>query len=714
MSRENMMAREKTNGVQSAPTSEKTDTMRAAPPPPGSTTDKAGLTVWPHEPWLHGYLAKDLASWSAVTDPYAKYLRSRVPLAQRIPTFPATQANPRLAYGPQVIELSEDYVGKMDFRGLRYSNDVTLRTSRFWQYTDIFGAWHGVITATSSLDANIYGVVNLPNPAWTDAAHRNGVKSLGCWYWPRDDAFSRLVTKNPDGSFPVADRLLAMASYFGFDGYFINQEGDVTAAEASALMAMLTYLRAKAPGFLLQYYDAMLPNGEVDYQNQFDSANAPWIRNGGTPVCDSMFVNYGWGSTECKSSRSYAQSLGLDPYKIVYMGTECALRGFNQAGYDPRNNFPEGSNALNSWALFESTAKILCPPGANLNDPAVQAKRYAMERYFWSGPNGDPARTGRLRPPTPGGDPYNDYQVWDGVAHYITERSVIGGFPFITRFNTGKGFGVWHGGKQIGTAQWANAGVADILPTWQWWVTTQGTTAPLTVDYDTAVAWNGGASLKVIGRQNVGDSSVIHLFKTRLRVSTATTARIRYTAGSAGSNLGLSIGLVFEDSPTQTAWIRVGASYSAGWNTENLTLSPYAGKTIAAITLRFAAPAPTTYNVNIGELAFLDGPAGIPLAPKAFTIDAAYVYNNVAEVLLSWALDPGSWYYDITRIRPDGSAESLGRTLDEVFYVKEVARIGTEPSTTIQLTPVAKTGSEGPPASATLTWPRGESDQVDA
>src|SRR5262245_56590604 len=76
--------------------------------PPGSTTDPAGLTVTPHQPVMHGYLSRDLSAWSSAGDPYAKYFRSRVPLAQRIPAFSATQAKPSLAYGPQVLDLSDD------------------------------------------------------------------------------------------------------------------------------------------------------------------------------------------------------------------------------------------------------------------------------------------------------------------------------------------------------------------------------------------------------------------------------------------------------------------------------------------------------------------------------------------------------------------------------------------------------------------------------
>ncbi|WP_194926361.1 endo-beta-N-acetylglucosaminidase [Catenulispora pinisilvae] len=681
----------------------------AASPPPGSTTDPAGLTVTPNEPWMHGYLAKDLASWSASSDPYAKYFRSRVPLAPRIPAFAATQANPALAFGPQVIDLSDDYLGAMAYRALRYQNDVTLRTSRFWQYTDIYASWHGVITATSTLDTNAtYGIVNLPNPAWTDAAHRNGAKSLGCWFWPRSDTFSTLVTPNPDGTYPVADQLIAMARYFGFDGYFINQEATVASADAANLMAMLEYLRATAPaGFHVQYYDAMMPDGTLNYQNQFDSTNAPWVLNGSTPVCNSLFVNYAWDGTAAASSRSLVQSLGLDPYQVSYFGTECQGRGFVQYGYDPRGNFPEGGTAQNSWGLFGSTTNILCPPGVDLTVPANQADRYAKERYYWSGPNGDPTRTGRFRAPASGdtSTPYDTYQVWDGVAHYIVERSAIGSFPFVTRFNTGKGFGVWRAGMQISANQWANAGVADVLPTWQWWVTSTGTSAAAAVDYDLTTAWDGGASLKVSGTQNAGDSSVIRLFKTQLATSSNTTARIRYNAGGAGTDLGLSIGLVFADAPTQTTWLPIGATYSAGWNTETVSLGSYTGRTIAAISLQFAASAATSYAVNVGELAFLDGAAVVPSVPAGFAIDASYVNGTAAEMLLSWTLaTSGVWYYDLRRVRPDGTVEALGRTYDEVFYVAEIDQVAGEATTTVQLVPVSPTGDEGPAATATLSW----------
>lgn len=153
----------------------------------------------------------------------------------------------------------------------------------FWQYTDLYGSWHGLPVDGSSVTNPEFGVINLPNPAYTDAAHRNGVLSLGGWFWPRaGQNFSDWVEKKPDGSFPVADKMIEMAQYFGFDGYFINQEASISKENAQKLMEMIKYLRAKAPeGFHLQWYDSLSVDGRVSYVNGFSSSNAPWIVDNG-------------------------------------------------------------------------------------------------------------------------------------------------------------------------------------------------------------------------------------------------------------------------------------------------------------------------------------------------------------------------------------------------------------------------------------------------
>lgn len=71
-----------------------------------------------HQPYMHGYNVDQIKSWSPETDRFAKYFRSRVPLAERIPAFAPTQANPALSAEPQVMNLSADYDKEAFFRGV--------------------------------------------------------------------------------------------------------------------------------------------------------------------------------------------------------------------------------------------------------------------------------------------------------------------------------------------------------------------------------------------------------------------------------------------------------------------------------------------------------------------------------------------------------------------------------------------------------------------
>ncbi|MEV0266969.1 hypothetical protein AB0I49_37300 [Streptomyces sp. NPDC050617] len=661
----------------------------------------------PHQPFMHGYDAAALKRWSPESDPHARYLRSRVPLAERIAPFAATQANPKLATAPQLMNLSFDYDNSF-FTAFKYNDTFARRLLRFWQYSDLYGSWHGMPIAGSPVDKPVHGLINLPNPAYTDAAHRNGVRSLGCWFWPRDGAFSDYLEQRADGSFPVADKLIEMAGYFGFDGYFINQEATISEQDAAGLMKMLKYLRSKAPaGFHLQWYDTIMVNGRLSYQNQLNSRNAPWIQDGDTSVMNSLFANYAWNEERVATSRETAKKLGLDPYKVAFLGTENEKYGFNPP-YDTRLIFPEGQPARTSWALFGSHFAWDRYP--DREDPDAQAGVFRRERQYWSGPNEDPTRTGRTEyVPWPDEDDgkgrdENNPKKWDGVAHYMTERSVIGSFPFVTRFNTGHGRAFYVGGKRASGAQWNNASVQDVLPTWQFWATSPGT--PLSVDYDYTTAYDGGSSLKISGELGPANPTTVRLFKTRLVVGGGESLRLTYKVGRSGPASVLEAGLIFEDSPEEFVWLRVPKAGPHDWHTHSLHLGRFRGRTIAAIGLRVSAAHQGSYALNVGELALLAG--GRPLRvdrPTGFTVDAAHVAGGSAEVFLSWRMaESGIWYYDVSRLGGDGGHESLGRIYDEVFYVKSLKRAGRERSTTLQLVAVAPDGTRSAPATARLSW----------
>lgn len=119
-----------------------------------------------HQPYMHGYNVDQIKSWSPETDRFAKYFRSRVPLAERIPAFAPTQANPALSTEPQVMNLSADYDKEAFFEAYRYNDSFSRNLLNFWQYTDLYGSWHGLPVDGSSVTNPEFGVINLPNPAY--------------------------------------------------------------------------------------------------------------------------------------------------------------------------------------------------------------------------------------------------------------------------------------------------------------------------------------------------------------------------------------------------------------------------------------------------------------------------------------------------------------------------------------------------------------------
>lgn len=664
-----------------------------------------------HQPYMHGYNVDQIKSWSPETDRFAKYFRSRVPLAERIPAFAPAQANPALSAEPQVMNLSADYDKEAFFGAYRYNDAFSRNLLNFWQYTDLYGSWHGLPVDGSSETAPEFGVINLPNPAYTDAAHRNGVLSLGGWFWPRaGQNFSDWVEKKADGTFPVADKMIEMAAYFGFDGYFINQEASISKENAQKLMEMIKYLRAKAPeGFHLQWYDSLSVDGRVSYVNGFNSSNAPWIVDNGVPVNNSIFMNYAWNETRLTNANAYAESLGLDPYKVLFAGTENDKYGYNPP-YDPRWIFPAGKEPRSGWALFGTD--MVWNKAPNKFDPNAQEEVFRRERVYWSGPNQDPTRTGRTL--TTGCSPYPDrgvpnnpteYRCWDGVAHFIPERSVIGSYPFQSSFNTGHGTAFFLDGAKSSAKEWNNAGIQDILPSWQWWAKSAGPGAPLAPTFDYGTAYDGGSSLKVSGTLDASNPTDLRLFKTKLEISNDVNLSVTYKADAAGMPTHMKAALLFEDQPDRFEYIDVGSSEASGWNTKTLNLAAYGGRTLATIGLRFESADTIDYRMNIGRIAVTQGAARQPAASAGLKIDEAYVKGNQAELFLSWTFNPDNVaYYDLYRIRPDGNKEAIGRIMDEVFYVKSLERIGSEAETTIELVSVSPDGTRGPAVQTTLMW----------
>lgn len=660
-----------------------------------------------------------LLAYDPATDPDARYYRSTVPLAARIAPFAATQAYPALSSVPQVTNLSIYYEGISNddetYQYVRYGNSIEPFVTRFHQYEDILGGWSGAQA--------------IPTISYTDIAHRNGSLSLGILFNPYFGDGTSFLEQDANGEFVVGNKLVDLAAYFGFDGYFINVEVMMTPDQVPLLMQMTAAMKRRAADrmqspFMLQWYDAVTVDGQVDYQNTINDQNAPFLTQGD---CDNMFINYWWNQSLVDGGVAEAKSLGLDPFAVAFFGLQFEYR--TGIGISPAPNVPTENDVdlvipvhgtappVASIALFDPTKGTLCvvkhgggsgssPSGL----PPLTIAAYEGERLFWSGGTGNPAVPADLATA--------EY----GIADYVPERSVVGSLPFFSRFNVGTGTGFSVDGHARSTSPWFNTGVQDILPTWQWWTrrfdAETTSSALLSVDYDYTAAFNGGTSMLISGALGAHNGTEVRLFKTDLPVPLTGRLDVVYRASGLADPC-LYVGLVFKDAPGTTVWLKADAnprSASTGcasdWTRASLSLAPFRGRSIAAISLgvklgKRAKPI-ARYAVNVGEIGVYDlaGRALRLRPPSGFTIERSKpsADGTSAELRLTWDLDPAVWYYDV--LREGGGVDPiwLGRISADAFYVAAMPRIGSETSTVVRLLAVAPDPSIQSSATLTFSW----------
>ena len=156
-----------------------------------------------------------LLEWTPESDPDARYSRASIPMANREGGFVVNpKANPEAK-----LMLCSLANSSHDTTSSQGTENFMSWSFNYWQYTDSFVYWSG----------SEEGLICCPTGEFTDAAHTNGVPVVatlgfpwgsGSGYAEEVDAFCQ---KAEDGSFPVADKLLEVMDYYGFDGYFFNQ-----------------------------------------------------------------------------------------------------------------------------------------------------------------------------------------------------------------------------------------------------------------------------------------------------------------------------------------------------------------------------------------------------------------------------------------------------------------------------------------------------------
>ncbi|MEV7602434.1 discoidin domain-containing protein [Kitasatospora sp. NPDC089797] len=653
-----------------------------APAAPAATT-AAGTG---NQPFASYWYPGTILNWDPATDPDARFNRSRVPLQPRT-SDPALAANPNARAGEGKIASLVSF-GPTSNNPSQGSTDPNYYAFGYWQYVDKLVFWGGSAGE---------GLILAPNPTVIDAAHRNGVKVYGTVFFPPAAYGGKLqwvrdfVQKSGD-RYPVADKMAQAARYYGFDGWFINQEtGGGDAALATDLRKLMQYTKAQS-GTEFMWYDAMTSSGAVDWQNALTSANSPFLQDGSKRTADSMFLNFGWTPDGLDSSRRLARQLGRSEYEL-YSGIDTEANGYNTS-VDWNTLFPSGQPHTTSLGLYR--------PEWTWKSATDRADFYAKDARYWVGANNDPSNT--------------DLSAgWPGLAGYVAESSPITAKPFVTNFDAGQGDFYNVAGTRVATGGWNNLSLQDVPPTYRWVVDSTG--SRLTPSVDFTDAYQGGSSLRLTGTLDAVNT--VRLYQTSVPVAATTKLDLVVKTPSAGPTR-LKAAVSFTDSPGSFTTVDVGDNSGTGWERHTLDLSGFAGRTVSQLALQVDGSSGTvpSYDLRVGQVALYDGSVETPAAPSGLTVLGAsdVTAGSSQSLRLSWTAAPGGnvHHYEVYRRNPDGSRTFLGATPNDAYFVGRLDRAGTETATTLDVEAVSTTYGRSDVASTVVGWngtpPSGSTD----
>ena len=509
---------------------------------------------------------------------------SREPLASRMldpgpGPDPAARLDPkvRVLFAPDGMNNFANYLAPQP----RFN----LYTFTHWAQIDVLSWFAGAAERN----------VMIPARPWVDTAHRNGVKVIGTAFFAplawggSAKTLEAFLREDGEGRFPAADRLVEIARHYGFDGWLINQETDVSPELGGRMARFMAYLTRIGPrGMEIHWYDAMLPNGRVQWQNAYDPRNAALLQDGATRVADAMFLNYQWTPAGLRAGAALAEARGRDRYALfigadLWPARDNAQRAFGNKRW-LRDLREQGDGpALGSIALFA--------PNFNFNaggafgdfraDPRDVKRFYDGEVRLFAGDDRNMA-TGNATEAMRTG-------AWEGLAALVPARSVIAKLPFETSFNTGHGLIDARDGHVVG-GSWHDMARQDPLPSWQF---AHSPAARLEIGYDFRRAWQGGSSLRVLPMAALHAPAEVPLFLTDLPIDARTELSVTAIVPSPGYALRLTM---VDGSESLHPLAATGV-----WRERRWCLGPLAGKAIRRISLMIERGYPKP--LNLGKIA---------------------------------------------------------------------------------------------------------------
>lgn len=634
------------------------------------------------QPTSLAFQMKTVLEWTPEYDTDAQYNRATIPLADRF-TGPLVSDLKNPDAKLTIASMANQNHDNTPSQGSDQFNSFAFD---YWQYLDSYIYWAG--------SGSTEGIVLLPTPDMTDSAHRNGVPMLGMFAFPWEDGGSgqkelhTMVQKNPDGTYPVADKLVEMAKYYGFDGYFFNAEGFGYSSDVAELINLMKYVHKKYPDFIFNWYNCIGGPGVYEgTPSKFIAKDAD-----GLYAVDEMFCNYG-AEYSVDTTINTMINNGRNPYD-AFIGYEMQKGG-------------DVDTQLSDHLLMGADNRIKTSIGLFIpNSTQYKAKDpadfHVKERDLYVGFSGDPT----VWP----GDPSDPAAPkWIGLSRFFAEKSVVDEAPFTTTFNTGHGKQWFVDGALSREKEWNNRSMSDVLPTFTWLVESEG--SKLVPNYDFDDAYNGGNSIKYVGNLDAGKENTSLLYSTKVDVAGNTKVKLTYKQNSDQKvQLGVYYGDSYEDQNV-TYYDLSSSAAGNGWTTGTADLSADAGKVAVGLSIRVeSADGVQDYALNLGQLSIVnEDSVKLPAPEKVYVDEMDYILDTVdtdvkAEVRLKWTPVEGASYYEVYYEKSEGVDKIISAIPNTAYYINSLSAVEGKDYAAVKVVPVAADGTKGQAQVLNIQW----------
>ncbi|WP_126992632.1 endo-beta-N-acetylglucosaminidase [Thermosipho globiformans] len=637
------------------------------------------IAIFSQIPESSYWYPNDILDWSPQTDPQAIYNVSHVPLARRVIGTPITDSASK---DIKIMALSIMNPSTSGMPSQGSNNSFKTYPFTFWQYVDYLVAWAGSAGE---------GIIVPPSADVIDAAHKNGVYVLGTIFFPpnvyggRRNWVDQLLRKE-NGKFVIADKLIEITKYYGFDGWFINQETNgCKDSHVKDMIDFLNYIKERAPWMKLVWYDSMSNTGAIEWQGELNEKNVVFLKDSEKYISDAIFIDFRWQSL--KRPETIENTLNI--MKKYNISKDRVFVGFDlQAnGYYTYSNWPK---IIDENGKLKVSLGFYCPSWAYYSSKEIK-EFWDKEETLWIADHpvlhyNSKSEFFKIQ----WNKDYEQYK-WQSPAKYVVEKSPVTSLPFITFFNAGHGYKFFIDGKVAKDSEWNNRSMMDVFPTYRWKI--DGNDVNISVDYSDA--YYGGSSLKFEGKLKKGQETNVTLYLTELKINSTTTLE---SVIKGIGNIKVSLVLTYSDNTSKEFPLKFFNDWvKTIYNLEN-------NKTISSISLKIIATEDTSYSFNLGMIGLIpiknyDSHAGDVKIDNIEFKEGLYAQINLH------CENSKAKYYEIYRILQNGERRLVWVSYNPYTYITQIKRDGKEKFTTLEVVGVSEGFTKSTPKKVTFQWP---------